>query len=374
MTPVPFRTIGAFACAGALFPVALLAQTQTIVSPIAATTTEGGSGNSFPWVNTTIRRYMQVHSDLQGSVRVIQKLAWRRDGTAAFGSGSRTVDVELAMGPSVDYDKVSFVTSSNYTAAPTVVLPRQVVNLPSLTSTTSPAAFEIALPLATPFTYLGSGSLAWEAKVFSNVAVGTYTSVLDAHGPGITAGTTPSTTGTGCVATGQAQPMQLTISHADSAGLYHLGCYVERCPANAPVVLALGTANPALSVPGLCGLVHTDLAAVVPAGTSSPTGLLANVDETSILRPAPSLVFATQNLFPTAVLYLQAHAIDAGSTNAIPVASSDGKAIAVPTPNLALGVAKVTRISNNGNGTLATQGIYFSTTSFGYGIVTEFTY
>lgn len=347
---------------------------STIVSPSAASGVEGSSGNSFPWVNTTVRRYMQVHSDIAGSVRVINKLAWRRDGAATNGTGTRAVDVELSMGDSVDYDKVSFVHSNNYLGTPTVVLPRQVVNFGPLTGTTAPAPFELAIPLATPFTYLGLKSVAWEAKLFGNSLVGTFAGVIDAHGPNITSGVAPAVTGPGCIASGQSAAMTLTITHADSQGLYHLGCYVERCPINAPVVLAIGGTNPALSVPGLCGLLYTDLAAVIPVGSSSATGYLGNVDETSILRAAPSMVFATQNTFGGATLYLQAHAIDVGSTNPIPLANSDGKSILVPVPNLTLPAAKVTRISNNGNGTLATQGIYFSTTSYGYGLVTEFTY
>jgi len=232
----------------------------------------------------------------------------------------------------------------------------------------------MAIPLTTAFLYTGVRSIAWEAKVFSNSLSGTFAAAVDAHGPGITPGVNPVVSGPGCVAGGQTAAMTMTVSHADSAGLYHFGCYVERCPINAPVVLALGATNPSLSVPGLCGPLYTDLVAVIPVGLSSATGYLGNSDESSILRAAPSMVFAAQNTFPGAVFYLQAHAIDTGSSSLLPIANSDGKVVTVPASNTGSGVAKVTRVSNNGNGTLATQGIYFSTTSYGYGLVTEFSY
>ena len=60
-----------------LLTLGLAAQTQTIVSPVGNTGTEGSAGNTIPFMLNTPRRYQQICSDIGGSVKIIKKLAFR---------------------------------------------------------------------------------------------------------------------------------------------------------------------------------------------------------------------------------------------------------------------------------------------------------
>ena len=92
-------------CACCLLVPFLASQTQTIVSPLGRDVAEGNSGASAPFNDTVPRHFMQIHSDLKSpSVRVIQKIAWRRDGTSTAGPGTRALDLQLTMGHSRDFD------------------------------------------------------------------------------------------------------------------------------------------------------------------------------------------------------------------------------------------------------------------------------
>jgi hypothetical protein len=197
---------------GTLFPlllVGLTAQTQTFVSPApASATVEGSQSNAFPWNTSIICRYMQVHTDTVGTGMLITRVAHRRNGTTAATGGSRTVDMEMFMGHSVDYDRISYVFANNYVAPPSTVVPRQTVNVGPLSAAGSPAPFELAVPLTTPFAYGGATSLAWEVVQYSNAAVGTF-GQLDAEGGSSGPVSLPALTGAGCIATGQGAVMDL---------------------------------------------------------------------------------------------------------------------------------------------------------------------
>ena len=356
----------------AFVPGTLPAQTQTAVAPITVGSGDGSSSNSFPWNSAVVRRYLQVHSDVQG-FKMIKQLAWRRDGAATTSAtATRTVDVELYMGDSVEWDKASLVISNNYVGPRTQVLPRQLVNFGPLLTPGNPAAFEMAIPLASSFLYVGTTSLAWEAVVYSNTLNTGSWPLSDVQAASMVTTPAPVTNGIGCVATGRSTAMSLTASHADSAGVYHFGAYVLNAPASQPILLALGASSPNMTFPGLCGTIYTDALVVLYGALSDSSGRLANTDEATNFA-APSLAFSAKNTFPGANLYLQALAIDPGSTMAIPLACSNGVILTVPTPDTTR-PAFVSRIFNNSSGTAATQAVYFPTSSIGHGLVTEFTY
>ena len=84
------------------------------------------------------------------------------------------------------------------------------------------------------------------------------------------------------------------------------------------------------------------------------------------------MVFTAPNSFGGATLYLQAHSLDP-SASGIPVRNSDGKTVVVPVANPS-STALCSRVTNNSGTTTATQGLYFSTSSYGYVLTTEFTY
>jgi len=348
------------------------AQSQTVLSPVGVGTGDGSTANSFPWASGTVRRYMQVHSDIKGTPKVINKLAWRRDGAGTTSStATRAVDLELYMGNSVEWSSASFVISNNYTAAPSLVLPRQVVNFGPLLAVGNPAPAEMAVPLSTPFVYAGVKSVAWEAVVYSNTATGSWPSI-DVHQSTLASTPAITTSGAGCIRGGGTVAMSLVASHADTGGLYSIGAYILNAPVTAPTVLAIGTTNPNLPVTGLCGNLYTDLAAMIPVGLTDASGAIKNVSETSSYA-SPNMVFTAPNTFPGAQLFLQAHSIDAASTSLLPICNSNGLAVTVPAISNTR-IVECTRIFNNVGGTTAAHGIYFNTSAYGHSIVTEFTY
>lgn len=352
-----------------------IAQTS-IVSPIGLDSTEGSLANAFPFLDTSTsrsRRYMQIHSDLRGSARTITRLAFRMDGNQNGFAGSASSDMSLLLGNAREFDQPSWVLSANWLGTPATALTRQVVNFGPLTAG-APAPFELRVPLTTPFAYAGTTSLAWEATVHDVTVGAGYPTGLDVDPSTITPSTGTRIVGTGCTATGQAGPMTMFATHADSAGTWSFGAFVDRAPANSPIVLYLGTSNPNTTVPGLCGALHTNL--VVPlllgnanaAGFSGAYGNVAGTDR----QPGGRNAFALPNTLPGATLFLQAHAADPGQPG-LPFVNSNGISIVVPTSNRNR-TRRVTRLFNSFGGVAATDAVYYATSSIGYGLVTEFTY
>lgn len=346
----------------------LPAQTKTLVSPIGLDLVEGSGGNSFPWGSTTIRRYLQIHSDVKGTPMLVSMLSWRMNGgNTTLYTGTRVLDVELFMGNCVEFNRPSFRMDNNYIGPRAGVMARKVVNFgpQGQNATPGPAPFQgMDLPLDTPFPYAGAFSLIWEALVYSNAAgTGTFNTSTDVNACVSKSGSS-STVGAGCIASGQTSAMALSASLADMGGDLVLGFSAARGPAGAPVILALGVANPDLPYPGLCSNLNTDLVVVAVVGTTDAAGALA---------AGPGTAFVAPNSFPGAVLYAQLHAPDAGSAFPLPVVNSNGLKITIPGSDLTR-QPKVARIFNNAGGITATDAVFFATSTVGYGLITRFTY
>lgn len=352
-----------------------LAQTS-IVSPLGLDSSEGALANAFPFLDTSTsrsRRYMQIHSDLRGAARTITRLAFRMDGNQSSFPGNATCDMSLQLGNSREFDQPSYVFAANWIGSPATALTRQVVNFGPLTGG-APAPFELRVPLTTPFAYSGATSLGWEAVIHDVTVTTGYPTGLDVDPSTITPSTGTRIVGTGCNASGQSVPMTMFATHSDSAGTWSFGAYVDRAPANAPVFLYLGTTNPATTVPGLCGPLHTNLVVALPlantnaAGFSGTYGNAAGTDR----QPGGRNVFVLPNTLPGATLFLQAHAADPGQPG-LPFVNSNGLSIVVPTSNRNR-VRRVTRLVSSFGGVNATEAVYYATASIGYGVVTELTY
>jgi hypothetical protein len=360
-------------CVASLCAAPLPAQ-QTIVSPLpASATVEGTGSNAFPWNTTIVCRYMQVHSDVGGTPKIITRIAQRRNGTVAPQNGTRAIDLELTMGSSVSYDSVSYVFANNYIGAPTLVVPRQVINIGPTVVPGSPAPFEMVIPLTTPFVYTAANSLAWEVVQYSNTANG-LTASIDTETGSSTSGAAPVLTGAGCTATGRSAVMDLGIQHVDRGGTYQFGAYVTGAPANAPTLLFLGTSDPALQVPGLCGSIHTDLTLLLGVAVADASGFVRELGtSTTLSYPSALFTFVLPNALGGATLYAQAHALDAGRPDPIQVSNSNGRSWVVPMPNTTV-VARASRLYN-----FQLQGPTYPhatplTLAPGYSAVTEFTY
>lgn len=351
-----------------------LAAQSTLVSPTpASATVEGSTSNAFPWNTTIICRYMQVHSDTVGTVMVVNKVSQRRDGATAAAGGTRNVDLEMFMGDSVAWDRVSYVFASNYLAPATQVVARQVVSIGPTSAPGSPAPFELAVPLSTPYIYTGVNSLAWEVVQYSNAAVGTI-GQLDVQSGSSNAGVAATLTGPGCTATGQASVMDLGVQHVDRGGAYQFGFFVANAPASAPVVLYLGLSNPNQAFPGLCGSLYTDLTAVLGAAVSDASGYVREIGtSTTTSYPYAPWTIVLPNPLGQPTLYAQAHALDLGRSDPLPICNSNGRSWQIPAPSTT-SVARASRLYN-----FQAQGPTYPhatplTLMHGYAAVTEFTY
>ena len=126
--------------------------------------------------------------------------------------------------------------------------------------------------------------------------------------------------------------------------------------------LAIGANNLNLPFPGLCSNVLTDLTVFTPLGTTSATGALAN--------SASNIGLHVPNTMQGAQFFLQAHAVDVGQAG-LPICNSEGRTFVVPQRNTSK-VLLVSRMFDSSGTTTATTGIYFTTSTLGYGLVTQF--
>jgi hypothetical protein len=343
----------------------LVAQTQTIVSPVVAATVEGTSNNVYPFSSSIVRRYQQVHSDIGGTPKIITKLSFRmNEGNGNF-TGTAALDTELFLGHSVDWDKVSIVYTANWRTPPVNSVARRVLTWgpQGPNSLPGPNPFlNMDIPLDAPFVYVGAMSLGWEAALYSYLAGSNYLGAMDAESASAVTGAS-TINGTGCIATGGNVPMTHAFMALDTTGVLLLGWTVANGPSNAPTVLAIGTTNPNVTIPGLCSPLQTNLLATITLGLTNATGVLGDDVCPWLLIP---------NAFGGAAITTQAHAIDLGRTEAIAVTNSHGRTTTMPVPNLTREV-KVTRIWNDTGGTTATRG-RVTRIAVGYGLVTQFTY
>lgn len=336
-----------------------------IVSPITANGVEGTSSNAFPFTSAVLRRYQQIHSDLPAGPLSVSRLAFRANtpSTVTNFTGTRTMTVDMFIGTGpASYAAVSRNYASNFSSR-TQVLTGQTINWGPQGTTVSPGPQPFAgvnTDIAIPTYVWPGGTLAWELAMYSNTGVGTF-GTIDADQGSVT--TAPATTtGAGCTCTGRATAQTLSLSAADMQGHFCLQLGTSNGPSTAPLLLAIGTANPNLPFPGLCSNVYTNLS-VPPffVGTTSATGALASQE---------GFTLAVPNTFAGATLYLQGHAVDAGQAG-LPICNSNGVSLTVPTPNTSR-VVQVSRMFDNSNTTTATTGVFFATSSLGYGLVVEF--
>lgn len=348
----------------AVFATVSQAQVQTIVSPAQATSTEGSANNVFPFSNATIRHYQQIHSDIGGSPKVITKFSFRPNATTTTYTGTATVDTEINMCSSVDWDKASYIYANNYIGTPVNVVARKVLTWgPITTASPGPAPFlNMDIPLDAPYVYSGATSLLWEANHYAYATVGTFSGTMDADSSSLTSGGS-TITGTGCVATGRTTAMTHTFTLQDFGGTSQAFFTVTNGPSSSPTVAYFGTTNPNLSLAGLCSNIYTDLLLDWPLGSTDAAGLI-NGEQCPWLV-IPSLSGGT--------LTTQVHSLDLGRIPTdLPVANSNGRSTNVPVVNTTK-ILKITRLWNNTGGVTATRALA-TTSTFGYGLVTQFSY
>ena len=356
---------------GFLFVAGVAIAQSPIVSPSGLASTEGLDDSRLPLLHDTPRRFLQIHSDLGTTAGSIKKIAFRRDAAASRGAGTRQVECELHIGPSVSWDKASYAFAANFIGTRTKVLARRFVNLPALSSVGNPPTFELGLTFDAPWAWAGSSSLAWDLAIFSARTTGTYATGLDGHYATTKIGSSLRT-GVGCYASGRSSAMTHTVELYDAAGTLTMAGMVADAPANAACVWMIGIANPSTVYPGLCSPFYTDMILGLAIGTSDATGFIG---ASSYGTPAAggSFAFVFPNTAPNVTLFTQVHAVDPALPFPIPIANSDGRATTIPEPDRRRTV-KVTRLYSDDGKFDAQRAIFIPEGNVGYGTVTQFSF
>ncbi len=313
-----------------LLPVALLlfglasaaaVPAQTRVSPGYYATFEGNTATAYPFSAPNFR-YQQIHDDLRGAPMTIASIAFRRDGNALAPTLGvpRTVDLDVAMAGS-DARSAIATFAANHATPPVLVYLRKVINLPDRTPVPAsrPMPVDVVLPLDTPYAFDGQRDLLWEVRAYANSAF------LDQHylsDAAVVEDPVPAAhdpIGLGCN-TDRQNPLQIMrlggAAFLDGAGVLKLWWTCIDAPWSSPAAAVLvGTSNPDLVVPGLCGeRLRTDAAIVLPP--------LAPVSAIGGFRTADATV-PWQPAFARAHIHAQAVAADANQAP-LPLAVSNG--------------------------------------------------
>ena len=347
----------------------LLPAQNTVVSPVSCIGVEGDSSNTFPFVEATPRRYLQMHGDLGTTARVITKIGFRVGASTLAFPGTRTHDIEVYMGEALPtaLARPNLVFDANYAAPKTTVLPRQFVAFgptgQSISPGPNPFLPSLEITLATPFAYTGTAPLIWEVMYFGSTTSGGTTSSLDADAStSVTAAST--VTGTGCMAVGATSLMTHAYTVNDSAGTLLMNGTISNGPASALAMMAIGFSDPNLAVPGLCANARTDGWLVQFLGMTTATR--------SFTADTPTGAIILGNGGAGLPIYTQAFALDPLSTAPLPLVASNGRFSVVPAPGTAQW-NRVTRLWSTGGGT-ATATAAFGTSTVGYGLATQFTH
>lgn len=305
----------------------------SFISPVQAVVVEGNTNNDYPWI--TSMRYLQVHSDVSGNPRLLTKLQWRQDANGQLYLGQRTLDLELFMGPGRSWDQIRLQFADNYLAPRQPVITRKVVNLgpQGQSRLPGPNLFrDMDLLLDVPYSHSGQGSLIWDVSVHSSTLSGGTWNQSDAERGGIGGESQGVPTGPGCTASGQTQPMLLSIALGSNGGCLGSVFAVERGPALSPAVIVLGAVNLNLPIPGLCTTLQSDASITVPLG---------NTDAAGGVPVGGTGTFFARNQSPGAVVHVQAAAIDLNRSDAIKLSLSNGSVVQVP----ATGASNIVRVS-----------------------------
>jgi hypothetical protein len=346
-----------------------LAAQTTLVSPAGFDTVEGDSNNIFPWGQTTVRRYMQIHADLGTTPRVITKIGFRINAptTATTWTGTRTHDIELYMGDAVPTAQSlpNLTFDNNYASPKQLVLPRQLVTFgpTGAAAVPGPNPFqpELEITLATPFVYTGTAPLIWEVAYFGSTSSGTMQNYDADQSTTVTGAST--ITGIGCPPTGGTTPMTHLYTVNDTSGTLLLNGTITGGPPNALALMAIGFSNPNLPAPGVvCSNVYTDGAIVQFLGVTSGTGAYTADNATGAII-IPNTASGVQ-------LFTQAFCIDPTNPGLFLIASN-GRTATVPQAGSPQNL--VTRLWNSVGGTTAANAA-FSTSTVGYGLITQFTH
>ena len=278
---------------------ALSAQTTTLIAPTGYGTIAGNGGNAIPlWSGSAT--YMQVHdaADLQtvfpAPVATIKAISFRIPTGGSLAA--RTLDAQVTMGTTAVTAKTATTTfASNLGPSPQVVLPYTSLNLPQVSSTTTPNPQSWFFPFQVPYLYIVvQGNLCYELRMKNLSAMGGSFDTVS----GSTA-RLETFLGTGCTATGQSSASGIGARSVSMT----TGSYVNRLDrgaVSAPAAMFIGDTKQQTTIPGLCGALET-IPLVTLNGSTDATGTWNN-----------SLVLGSLYGFPKMTIYAQFAWLDAG--------------------------------------------------------------
>ena len=267
---IPLLTVALPLLAITLLP----AQTLTpYIAPFGHQSNEGNTNNTIPWWAGSAT-YQQVHDapDLAwvfpAPVALIRGLSFRAN--AGHSLGARTLDTQITLGiTSVTAATATATFASNLGGSPSVTLPYTSVNLPSVSSVSTPNPQAWFFPFAAPFVYvISQGNLCWELRYRNSTS--SATAPNDACSGAPTGASFMPLLGAGCTATGRSLPATIAVRSLDVA----TGTFVNRlenAASSAAATLILGGARSQLTLPGLCAPLETP-PLVMLNGTTDQSG------------------------------------------------------------------------------------------------------
>lgn len=248
----------------------VLAQNPThIWTPPNAATNAGGTNNNAPFyaISST---YQQVHDPYNmGQAKTLKGMAFRNWGartivgrswdmrlilshtkvtpqsvTSTFSSNLGTMNTRVVFGSATGWTKFTF---NGYTS----------------TGTVNPPAFTI--PFSSPYVYISAlGNLCWEWRHKNGTS--TASMPMDASNGNSHLGT-PSSSGTGCVATGNTAAATAAVTTPNANG-YQYRLDLTNAAASATVLTAIGLSQTSLNL-GWCTTLQVTPLVILPGQTSS---------------------------------------------------------------------------------------------------------
>lgn len=159
-------------------------QAQLVVVPSALTTIEGNSANLFPFSCSVIfssQRYQQIYLGSEVGNGVITEIAFRQDAfSGGFGptsSGYMVIEMSTTAQP-VDGLSANLTANEGPDKTPVFV---GFHNLSSAACVGNPCAFDLRIPLSTPFPFhSAAGNLLMDVRLFSCPTTGFFDAHFDA--------------------------------------------------------------------------------------------------------------------------------------------------------------------------------------------------
>lgn len=292
-----------------VFALATVAHAQTSnTMPVGLDTTEGNAV-FFHWGAS---RYLSGIGPLAGP-RVINQLAFRRDGSPSGVARTMDVDVTLSTG------NLNFVVSDHnliHGANKSIVLSQTGVNFPDWsTAAGSPAPFDFVLKFQRPFPYT-AGALAWTVFYQNSTSTGSATTDREYTGP--TNGSS-SIVGTGCANFLHAMQLENNGPAMPNNGM-RIRVSVSGAQPAVPAWLMIDFTASNIPIPGLCANLY-----------AVPT-IFQYLTMTSATGTTP-LVYMGFPYIPGAqgaTIVTQILALDPTNT-AFPLAVSNGRQATMPT-------------------------------------------